>query len=83
MFSKAFWTAAIERAVKTAAQTIAAVYVVGDRITDKFSFDWGDLFQLAAGGVVASLVTSLASIPASKGDSPSLVPEAEVQAAQS
>lgn len=81
MFTKAFWTAAIERAVKTAAQVVAGVYVVGDRITDKFTFDWGDLLQLAAGGAVASLVTSLASIPLSKGDSPSLVPDAEVQAA--
>lgn len=81
MFTRAFWEAAIERAVKTGAQVVAGVYVVGDRITDKFSFDWGDLLQLAGGGIVASLVTSLASIPLSKGDSPSLVPDAEVQAA--
>jgi hypothetical protein len=83
MFTKAFWTATIERAVKTGAQLVASVYVVGDRITDKFTFDWGDLLQLAAGGAVASLLTSLASIPLSTGDSPSLVPASEVEAASS
>jgi len=54
VFTKAFWIAAVERAIKTFAQFLAAVSIIS----------WGDLrMSLSGAGLAAllSLVTSMAS----------------------
>lgn len=69
-----FWVATLERAVKTAAQTVAAVYFV-DVVGDIVVFDWVTAGGLAGFAFLASMVTSVASAPVGSGQSPSLVDE--------
>lgn len=52
---------ALERAVKTAAQT--AVVTLGAEALDVFSVDWLQVAGMAAGGAVLSVLTSVASAP--------------------
>jgi hypothetical protein len=59
MLTKAFWLAALERALKTAAQ--AALLVLGADQVDAMAASWGDVFGFAVGGLVLSLLTSVAS----------------------
>ena len=61
MFTRAFWTAAFERAVKTAAQTLILVWPVADGVLNLWDIDWQTSGGLAAGGFVLSILTSLAS----------------------
>lgn len=82
MFTKAFWIASFERSVKTFAQTAAALWG-GDAALNIVDIDFGQIAGLSASAAVLSVLTSLASVRLSAGDSPSLVPAAEVKAAQS
>ena len=74
MFSKKFWKATTERAVKTAAQTVLSVYLVGDVFFDVFAADWKSLLGVALGGAFLSVLTSVGS-DAIGGDGPSLSEE--------
>ncbi|CAB5218011.1 Holin, r1t-type [uncultured Caudovirales phage] len=69
--STSFWKAAVERALKSAAQ--AAILVVGAAQFDWLHADWKSLglSVLAAAGL--SVLTSLASIPYGVDGTPSLV----------
>lgn len=61
MFTRAFWKAATERAVKTGAQAVLTAYFVGDVALNALQADWLNMAGIAAGGVVLSYLTSLAS----------------------
>ena len=61
MFTAAFWVAAFERAVKTAAQSALAVFLVGDQIMNAFTVDFGEAAGVGLGGAIISILTSLAS----------------------
>lgn len=61
MFTKAFWLAALERSVKTGAQSVLTAYFVGDVALNALQADWANMAGIGAGGVVLSLLTSLAS----------------------
>lgn len=61
MFTKSFWRAAGERAVKTGAQSVLTAYFVGDVALNALQADWLNMAGIGAGGVVFSLLTSLAS----------------------
>lgn len=61
MWTKAFWKAAAERAVKTGAQSVLTVYFVGDVALNAFQADWGNMAGIGLGGAVFSVLTSLAS----------------------
>lgn len=66
-----FWKAAIERAVKSAAQGVLWTWVVGDKIASLMTFDW-EVAGWAAGGMfLFSVLTSIASAPTS-GNGPSI-----------
>jgi hypothetical protein len=80
MFHRSFWIAAVERAIKTFAQTAVAL-VGGDAVLSIVDIDAGAIAGVAGTAAVVSVLTSLASIPLSQGSSPSLVPAAEVTAA--
>ena len=58
LFTKAFLLGAAERAVRTAAQSLLAVFVVGVSILD---IDVKTALAIAATAVVASLLTSIGS----------------------
>jgi len=70
MFTLAFWKAAAERAVKTAAQAALVQLVVGDGFS-AFDADWATAGSFALGGAVASVLFSLVSSGVG-GDGPSL-----------
>lgn len=82
MFKRVFWIASVERAIKTCAQTAVAL-IGGDSVLSIVEIDAGAIAGVAGTAALVSILTSLASIPLSKGDSPSLVPDAEVKAATS
>lgn len=54
-----FWRAALERAVKTFAQSLAALLVADG--TDVLTTDWGGRLSVAAMAAVVSVLTSVAS----------------------
>ena len=73
---KLFWIAAGERAVKTFAQALVAVFAAGVTILD---VDWQQTVAIAATAAVVSLLTSIASVRLGPFEGPSLVDEAVVE----
>ena len=69
MFTAAFAKAALERALKTVAQTLAALLVASG--TGLLDTDWGPGLSVAGMAGVISVLTSLASGTVG-GDGPSL-----------
>lgn len=71
-FGRNFWRQSMERAVKTAAQAVAAAFV-----GDGFNVLDIDSWQLPAGaaltGFVLSFVTSIATAPVGEPDDPSAI----------
>jgi hypothetical protein len=57
LWTSAFWKGASERAVKTFAQTLAAVFVVGT--TGLLDVDWQASLSVAGAAALASLLTSI------------------------
>jgi hypothetical protein len=57
----AFWVSALERAVKTAAQSVLAILGVG--AVTPADIDWKEALLGAGIGALASLLTSIASAP--------------------
>ena len=69
MLTKTFWLAAIERAIKTFAQTAAALLT--GSATGLLEVDWLQLASVAGMASLVSLLTSIASAATTDG-SPSL-----------
>jgi hypothetical protein len=69
LWTKRFWQAVAERAVKTAAQS--AVLVIGADQFNVINVDWLEVAGFAGGGAVLSVLTSVASARLSDGDGPS------------
>lgn len=59
ILTKAFWTYAGERAIKTFAQTAVAYFGAGS--VGLFSIDWVAFLSVSLGSAVLSLLTSIAS----------------------
>ena len=59
MTTAQFWAAALERAVKTAAQVAAAL--IGTGAVGVTELDWAQIGSVAATAAVVSILTSLAS----------------------
>ena len=66
----AFWVAAAERAVKTFAQTLAALFVADG--TGLLNTAWGDRASIAGMAAVVSVLTSIGSDAITKAPGPSL-----------
>lgn len=77
MWTMTFWKATAERAVKTLAQTLLSVLVVGGVVLNLFEVDWLNALGIGLGAMVVSVLTSLLSAFVGSSDSPSLVSEAE------
>ena len=59
IWTKPFWKGAAERAIKTAAQTALAYFVIGT--TGILELDWVALGSVSAAATIASLLTSISS----------------------
>lgn len=71
-----FWKAVAERAVKTFAQALVAVFAAGVTV---LNIDWVDALAVAGTAALLSVLTSVASIKLGKFDGPSLADEAVVE----
>ena len=71
MWTLSFWKQTAERAIKTAAQTGAAFFVIGT--TGVADVDWATMAGICGVAALASVLTSIASTPFGQADSPSLV----------
>lgn len=67
MFTTVFWKDAAERAIKTIAQTLLALWLVGDLAFNALSVDWAEAFGISVGAAILSLLTSIVSANAVKG----------------
>lgn len=65
LFSRGFWAAAGERAIRTFAQTLSAFFVIGT--TGLLDLDWPAALSLSGAAAVASVLTSIGSAAASGG----------------
>lgn len=65
MFNSLFWKDAVERAVKTFAQALLALFIVAPN-TPILGFDWPSALGLAATAVVISFLTSVVSAGVTK-----------------
>ena len=73
---KLFWVAAGERAVKTFAQALVALFVAGVTV---LTIDWQQGLAVAATAAVVSVLTSVASVRLGSFEGPSLAGEAVVE----
>ena len=73
---KLFWVAAGERAVKTFAQSLVALFAAGVTI---LNIDWQQGLAVAATAAVVSVLTSVASVRLGPFEGPSLAGEAVVE----
>ncbi|MCK2200469.1 holin [Corynebacterium callunae] len=72
--SKTFFYDLAERAIKTAAQALLAVFVAGVTI---MSVDWVDALAITGTAALVSILTSIASAGVGSRDSASLVTQVE------
>jgi len=71
-YGRNFWRQAFERAIKTAAQAAAGLFVA-DQPFDIVQANGLRALGVAAGGAVLSLLTSIATAPVGETDDPSAV----------
>jgi uncharacterized membrane protein YccC len=72
---KGFWIATGERAVKTFAQALVALFVAGVTV---LTIDWQQGIAVAATAALVSVLTSIASVRLGPWEGPSLAGEAVV-----
>lgn len=73
MWTVTFWKQAVERALKTGAQAILALWAVGEGLFNIIDVNWGQTFGVTAGALVISLLMSVLSAGIGPATSPSLV----------
>lgn len=73
IWTKAFWRGAAERGVKTFAQTLAAVFVVGT--TGLLDVNWVSVLSIAGAAALASVLTSIGSADFVAGPATAVVEE--------
>lgn len=71
IWTTAFWKGAAERAIKTFAQTLAAVFIVGT--TGILEVDWIPALSVAGAAALASLLTSIGNADFVAGAQPAIV----------
>lgn len=73
MFTKLFWKDAVERAIKTMAQTLVTLWLTSDAVFNILTVDWTQAIGVAVGAGVLSVLTSVGSAATSGTDTASLV----------
>lgn len=71
-----YWTAVVERAAKTFAQSLVALFVAGSTI---LTIDWQQALAVSGTAALVSVLTSIASTNLGPFSGPSLVDEAIVE----
>lgn len=71
IYTRSFWAASFERAVKTAAQVAALFFIAGQ--TNAFAVAWAEVGGFALAGAVLSLLTSIGSDALTSTDGPSAI----------
>lgn len=72
MFSAAFVRATLERAIRTVAQALLALWLVGDVALNALQVDWGEALGVSLGAGLVSVLISLVATAASPATGPSL-----------
>lgn len=72
LFTTKFWADTAERAVKTVAQTVLSLWLVGDQLFNIMTVDWTVTAGVAIGAGVISVLTSVVSATVTSSDSASL-----------
>ena len=72
MYDKRFWIATSERAAKTLAQALIAMFVGGMTI---LTIDWQQALAISVTAAIVSVLTSLISAPLGPNPGPSLTDE--------
>jgi type II secretory pathway component PulF len=72
-FTKLFWMDAIERAIKTVAQSILSLWLLGDVVFNLLIVNWAQTAGVAIGAGVISLLMSIVSAKTGDNNSASLV----------
>lgn len=73
MWSKCFWKSTAERAIRTVAQVLLSLIVVGE--TGLLDVDWLQAFSVAGLAAVASVLMSVIATEVGDKDTPSFVRE--------
>ena len=73
MFTKLFWKDAVERSIKTMAQTLVTLWLTSDAVFNILTVDWAQAIGVAVGAGVLSVLTSVGSAATSGTDTASLV----------
>ncbi|MDN5852451.1 MAG: holin [Actinomycetia bacterium] len=73
MLTSRFWLNTGERAAKTLAQALLALWLAGDGALNVITVDWRAALGVAAGAALISVLTSIVSAPAADRGTPSLV----------
>ena len=72
LFTTKFWADTAERAVKTVAQTVLSLWLVGDQLFNIMTVDWTVTAGVAIGAGAISVLTSVVSATVTASDSASL-----------
>jgi len=72
LFTTKFWADTAERAVKTVAQTVLSLWLVGDQLFNIMTVDWTVTAGVAIGAGAISVLTSVVSATVTSSDSASL-----------
>lgn len=72
MWTKEFWKATAERAIKSAAQGPLVLWAVGDGLLNALEIDWESAGGVALGMFILSVLSSLASGALNDTPGPSL-----------
>jgi hypothetical protein len=75
MWSRLFWLSALERAIKTFAQTFLVIWPLADNTLGLLDVDWAKSASIAGMAAAVSVLTSIASAGVGPDGSPSLVGE--------
>jgi hypothetical protein len=73
MYTELFWKDAFERAVKTVAQSLITLWLVGNEVFNILTVNWQQAFGVAAGAGLISLLMSIVSAKVGDNQSASLV----------
>lgn len=67
IFTTTFWADAAERALKTVAQSILSLWIIGDQVFNLLNVNWEQTLGIAAGAGVISILTSIVSATVTSG----------------